>query len=225
MAIDTSPKDVNLRVERALAAVHIPDWRESAVDLAKAVELNPGEPEYLGYYGPVLLLAGESAGYRRFCGTVLKRFGQTKNPRAAYLAARSLGLKADNGIKPAEGLRLASLAVQSSPKTPWYLHAMGMTHFRAGEYKQAILRLRESLNADPNWPGRVCNWLGLALAHQKLKHAEEAKEWLDKAALWLDKTRQEAATKSFAFLGMHPHDLLSALVLRREAESRIREKP
>src|SRR5262249_54570441 len=101
VAIDTSPKDVNLRVERALAAVHIPDWHQSAVDLAKAVELNPGEPEYLGYYGPVLLLAGESAGYRRFCGTLLKRFGQTKNPRAAYLAARSLGLKADNGIKPA----------------------------------------------------------------------------------------------------------------------------
>jgi WD40 repeat protein/tetratricopeptide (TPR) repeat protein/serine/threonine protein kinase len=225
VAIDTSPKDVNLRLERALAAVHIPNWRESAVDLAKAVELKPEEPEYLGYYGPVLLLAGDSAGYRKFCGTVLKRFGHTKNPRAAYLTARSLGLSPNNGIKPAEGLRLASLAVQSSPRTPWCLHALGMAHFRAGEYKQAILRLRESLNADPNWPGRACNWLGLALAHQQLKHAEEAKKWLEKAALWLDKTKLEAASKSFAFLGMHPHDLLSALVLRREAECRIREKP
>jgi WD40 repeat protein/tetratricopeptide (TPR) repeat protein/serine/threonine protein kinase len=224
-AIRASPKDVNLRLERGLAAAHIALWSESAVDLAKAIELKPEDPEYVGYCGPVLLLSGDAAGYRKLCAKVLKRFGQTKNPRAAYLAARIWGLSADSGIKPAEGLRLASLALQTSPKTPWCLHALGMAHLRAGEYKQATQRLRESLDADPTWPGRACNWLGLALVHYRLKHAKESKEWLDKAALWLDKTSEEAAKKSFAFLGIHPHDLLAALVLRREAESRIREKP
>jgi hypothetical protein len=39
--------------------------------------------------------------------------------------------------------------------------------------------------------GTTEDWLFLALAHQKLQHAEEARKWLTKAQQWLDQAKDE----------------------------------
>jgi tetratricopeptide (TPR) repeat protein len=222
VAIRQSPKDANLRMERGMDYTQLGQWDTAAADLAKAVELKPAQPEYLLHYGPVLLLGGDTAGYRKFCALALKRFGQPKDWAAAYHAARLWGLSPDSGVKPAESLRLAAQAVQLTGKSPWCLQTLGIAHYRAAEYQTAINRLRESLDAGPNWGGRAGNWLGLALVHHRLGHTVEAKQWLDKAAKEMDKTRPELVGKQWVRIGgIHAHDWLADLVLRREATQLI----
>jgi hypothetical protein len=65
------------------------------------------------------------------------------------------------------------------------------------------------------------NWLWLALAHQRLGKAEEARHWLGKAQAWLDKYGDGMPACAEAEVGLHLHNWLEAHVLRREAETLI----
>src|SRR5262249_58150654 len=85
----------------------------------------------------------------------------------------------------------------------WYLHALALAHYRAGQFEKAVERSQESLRADPRWGGTPLNWLVLALAHQRLGHDDEAGQWLDKATSW----REKAAPRSRQGQPTSPPDL------------------
>jgi hypothetical protein len=59
----------------------------------------------------------------------------------------------------------------------------------------------------------------LALAHQRLGKAEEARRWLGKAQAWLDLYRNGMPARAQEEHGLHFHNWLEAHVLRREAEA------
>ena len=65
------------------------------------------------------------------------------------------------------------------------------------------------------------NWLWLALAHQRLGKAEEARRWLGKTRAWLDQYRDGMPARAEEELGLHYHNWLEAHVLHREAEALI----
>jgi tetratricopeptide (TPR) repeat protein len=107
---------------------------------------------------------------------------------------------------------------------PHYLHALGLAHYRAGQFDKAIEQLHKSIKG--NWGGNAANWLVLAMAHQRLGQVAEARNWFDKAARWMDHTGPEAAGGSAnALRSLHPHDALACLVLRREAETLLALRP
>jgi hypothetical protein len=82
----------------------------------------------------------------------------------------------------------------------------------------------QSLQADPKEGRAVLNWLWLALAHQRLGDAEEARLWLGRAQEWLDPYSDGMPARADAELGLHLHNWLEAHVLRREAEALIQPK-
>ena len=82
----------------------------------------------------------------------------------------------------------------------------------------------QSLRADPKSGRAVLNWLWLALAHQRLGKAEEARRWLSKAQAWLDQYRDGMPARAEADLGLDLHNWLEAHVLRREAEGLIQSE-
>ena len=58
---------------------------------------------------------------------------------------------------------LAAQADQGEPKLGWHLHGLGMAHYRAGQFEEAIERLHESNNkALWNDSGYLGNWVALA---------------------------------------------------------------
>jgi hypothetical protein len=61
-----------------------------------------------------------------------------------------------------------------------WLGARGAVLCRAGHYRKAIDLLRESVGADGTG-GTFTAWVFLALAHQGLGQAAEARRWIDKA--------------------------------------------
>ena len=60
-------------------------------------------------------------------------------------------------------------------------YVLGAALLRAGRPGEAIGRFEQSLTAQPDWPNHGLNAYGLALAHHRLGHPEEARRWLDRA--------------------------------------------
>ncbi len=93
----------------------------------------------------------------------------------------------------------------------------------AGEFDQAIARLRESCETKTVWSANVVNWLGLAMAYHKLGQTKEAQQWWDKVVHWIDAAVAKSPEPSLASIpGLHPHDWLACLVMRREAEALLK---
>jgi serine/threonine protein kinase/Flp pilus assembly protein TadD len=178
------------------------------------------DPELLAGCAPILLLADDTDAYHRLCARVIGQFGNSKDPRLAYLVARICALAPDAVPDPTRLVQMAEKAARAQP-APHYLHTLGLAQYRAGQFDSAIGQLHKSVNG--NWRANAANWLVLAMAHHRLGHAEEARHWFDKAARWLDNTGPDARSDSVHVLrSLHPHDALACLVLRREAATLLR---
>jgi tetratricopeptide (TPR) repeat protein len=191
-------------------------WGDAARQLARVIELRPRDPEPWLMQAGFLILAGDTAGYRSFCQRLRDDLYPKLEPggdgRPAYLLARTC-LLAPGGVEPAAGVRLAEEALAAAPQYAWYLHALALAHYRAGQYQRAVERLQESIKVDPGWAGRVDDWLILALAHEHLGHAAEAAQWLARALDGLP------PGDYFFDNGIHAHDRLACEVLRREVDT------
>jgi tetratricopeptide (TPR) repeat protein len=126
---------------------------------------------------------------------------------------------------PAAVVTMAEQAVAADPRCAWYLHTLGMAHYRAGKFDRAIERLRESAAARPAWSANVVNWLGLALAYHRLGQTKEARQWWDRAVGWIDQAAAKPPKQPGASIpGLSVHDWLACHVLRREAEALLNPK-
>ncbi len=111
-------------------------------------------------------------------------------------------------------------------RPPWYLHVLGAAHYRAGHFDQAIKRLEESNAAFSEFDVRrrckLQNRLVLAMAHERLGHAAQARALL--AEVQRSWQRIEAA-KTDGAVALPTVDWLPLQLLRREAEALILYDP
>jgi WD40 repeat protein/serine/threonine protein kinase/tetratricopeptide (TPR) repeat protein len=106
-------------------------------------------------------------------------------------------------------------------------YVVGAALLRAGRLEEAVRRFEESLAIEPEWHEHGLNAYGLASAHHRLGHREEARRWLDRAERWLNDLDRMYATAapSAAARGQVPFPFESwvyAQVLRRQATRLIR---
>jgi tetratricopeptide (TPR) repeat protein len=154
---------------------------------------------------------------------MIERCGKDGGPRA-YHVARACTLAPDAVTDALLPGRLAEKELQDSFQAFWSLTEQGALAYRAGRFQQAVPLFEQSLRADPMVGRAVLNWLWLALANERLGKAEEARRWLVKAQAWLDRYRDGMPARAEEELGLHLHNWLEALVLRREAEALIRSE-
>src|SRR5262249_20379747 len=128
----------------------------------------------------------------------LKRVANAKNLNFAYFAVRACGLAPDVVPDPSIPVRLMEQLVAMN-RTGSGLYALGLAHFRAKQYEQAIKRLEESRKVDPSWDEQTCvNGLVLALAHHRLGHAHEARKYLETTVARVERgTREKGLSPSF----------------------------
>src|SRR5262249_61711634 len=109
---------------------------------------------------------------------------------------------------------LVSLMERSAGATrPAYLlHALGLAHYRAGQYQKAITYLEQSRKKYPLWDQEtIVNGFVLALAHYRLGHEKEARQELNETVEQLERgLKAKAATASFP---AHIVDWLSCQIL------------
>ena len=150
---------------------------------------------------------------------MVEAFGKPNGPRGYHLArACTLGVDAvEDFTVPA---RLAERELSARMGEFYALTERGAMAYRIGDYQAAVNFCEKSLQVDSK-PGRaVVNWLWLALAHERLGKSDEARRWLNMATAWLDQYKQ-LPDRAEVELGLHPHNWLEALILRREAEALI----
>ena len=170
-------------------------------------------------YAALLLLSGDLPGYVQSCAQLVDRCGKDKGPRS-YHMARACTLAPNAVADMSQPGRLAEKELQGSREF-WSLTEQGALAYRAGRFREAIPLFEQSLRANPKPGAAVLNWLWLALAHQRLESAEEARRWLGKAQAWLDQYDNGMPARAEAEVGLHLHNWLEAHVLRREAEALI----
>jgi tetratricopeptide (TPR) repeat protein len=84
---------------------------------------------------------------------------------------------------PGQALALARKAVALTPGIAVYLNTLGVALYRDGRYAEAIGTVEKSLAAS-NGGSDAFDLFFLAMAHQKLGHAPEARACFDRAVRW-----------------------------------------
>jgi hypothetical protein len=104
---------------------------------------------------------------------------------------------------------------------------LGAALLRAGRLDEAVRQFEESLVVERDWPNSGLIAYGLALAHHRLGHSDQARGWLDKAESWLNRLDQIYSAEAPGILTGQPRVSVSfefwvyAQVLRREAAGPI----
>jgi tetratricopeptide (TPR) repeat protein len=166
---------------RAHLYAHARRWEEAAADYARAIQLGSGPEDWRGH-AQALLAKGDIAAYRALCTDAVRRVDASAPPEEANKAAWTCALSAEAIPVLPEALRLAERAVAARPSFTSYLTTLGALLYRDGKYEAAVSRLTES----ESFKSGPENWLFLAMAHQRLGNAEEARRWLQRATDWLD---------------------------------------
>ncbi|MHC4164737.1 MAG: protein kinase domain-containing protein, partial [Planctomycetota bacterium] len=83
-----------------------------------------------------------------------------------------------------EAVKVAQRAVDASPKDVRGWSALGFARYRAGESKEAVEALKQSMEFG-SWGAPAYAWLFLAMGHWQLGDKTAAREWYTKAIAWI----------------------------------------
>jgi tetratricopeptide (TPR) repeat protein/serine/threonine protein kinase len=87
--------------------------------------------------------------------------------------------------QPAQAVALAQEAVKLAPNAAYVWNTLGVAQYRAGDCNAAVAALQKSIEL--NNGGYGGDWFVLAMAHHKLGHPKEARQWFDKAVEQMEK--------------------------------------
>src|SRR5262249_9223429 len=135
------------------------------------------DPDEAAWYSQAILSLrdGNQAGYRQICSDMLQRFGE----RATWTCT----LIPDSVVNPSQVVDLAEKLLAKSSRDHWHVTQLGAALYRAGSFEEAVKRLTEAteLSCHPYRTNMQHTWYFLAMAYQRLGHADEARRWLEKA--------------------------------------------
>ena len=171
-------------------------------------------------YGPVLVTAGDLAGYERFCRSAIARYARTGDPVTAERVLKiSLLTPADRqvtrSLQPLAELAAQSLEPSRTTVNPgmaaWCAFSLSLMKYRQDDYAGAAAMCECGLGYQfPNEVQKASLGLVLALAHFRLGQTEVARNELGPIRTLLENHRETGAN-------FYWFDWLLAKVLLREA--------
>jgi tetratricopeptide (TPR) repeat protein len=135
--------------------------------------------------GRLLLNGGDPAGAKaryeqaiRVCDSAFGR--DPRNPVVANELAMLLTMSPVAELRdPRRAVVLAARAVDRAPRSGTYRGTLGLAHYRAGDWKAAIVALDRA--AELNGGGRAFDWFLLAMAHARCGDQEQARRCYQRA--------------------------------------------
>jgi tetratricopeptide (TPR) repeat protein len=221
-ALDESPDDkqILLEVHRSRGFLHVSrgEWRQAAAEYARAGELQPDEPYFWWYQAVLYLATSDHDSYRRVCGAMLDHFGKTQDPRTAHTVVAACTLLPDSLADMGQLVPVGEIAARWYPGSSRMLAA---AQCRAGSHREAVRNFKDAAR---HYRLRADDWLLLALAHDNLDEAEQARQCYDKAQQWIHQANRRQLNDP---AGTQPgwgdwHERIWVPLLRDEIESHLR---
>jgi hypothetical protein len=166
-------------------------------------------------YAAVRILAGDAPGYREVCTAMLERC--EKNNLRRFLVARACTLVRGTDQELARAAELGMPELDLHADTFWSLTQRGALLCRQKKHREAITVLEKSLRSNSRPEDCIVTWGWLSRANLSLGQEDAARMWIGKVNSWLD----QSTTKPD---GIHLHNWLEALTLRRELEATLANK-
>jgi WD40 repeat protein/tetratricopeptide (TPR) repeat protein len=153
-------------------------WTEAAAcyDWTLKFKPRPWSQSDCKHLAILRLHTGDIAGYRQACTATHQVDAEVHNNSHGEYWVASWDDRAQ--VDRDELIELIGPADEA--KHYWQVHLLGLACFRAGRFEEALVHLNAS-NRYTSSPGRIMNWPVLAMAHHRLGHTAEAREWLEKA--------------------------------------------
>ena len=208
--IELEPKDSVGWTSRGYAYTGLGQYDKAVADFSKVIELDQKNASAWYLRALLCLKLDDQKAYRQMCWAMLDTL-RGAPPETVRLVAWACSLGPDNGVEPGRLVELAEKLASQNPKSRSDQTIFGAALYRAGRFEEAERRLSQAaaLPADPFQPVEY-TWFFLAMAHQRLGHAKEARAWLEK-------TQKQMEQKSSADVPWNRR--LTLQLLNREAEA------
>ncbi|HSZ54401.1 MAG TPA: protein kinase [Tepidisphaeraceae bacterium] len=184
-------------------------------DLIRATE---GNDHFAWYYLALLqLLQGDEPAYRVTAGEMLKRFGNSPDPRERERTVKVCALTPTlvGDVDQLDSI-VNSVLASNFPFLQWFQQARGIVEFRAGRWQPATDALNHVLGLSPCYTA-TAEFI-FAMIHHRQGHLREAREIFDRAE---NRSKKITApgTDDFDHVEGSIENYLTMEVFRREAES------
>jgi Flp pilus assembly protein TadD len=210
--LDREPDEAGHWLDRGEVAARRGRWEQAAACYGRALALEPARLVAWRLGACTLLLAGDTESYRRLVAQMRERFEESAEPEIAVLRTRVEDL-APGGRLPPPAL------LGQTPRL--FLDAYGLDKitlgralYRAGQAGPACRMLERAVKEDPTSKADVLCPPLLALCHERLGQAAEARRWL-----------QKVGAAPICPPGVPLETWLECLVLLREARSSLGGSP
>jgi WD40 repeat protein/predicted Zn-dependent protease len=213
-ALEARKNDRDLLVLRARAFAEQEKWNEAAADFSRAMDRGTSSADVWRQHALVRLAAGDADGYRKLCARLVRRHGDSTDAAVVRTVAWTCALSADAGVDLQPLLQWAESAAAAQPNSRPFLQTLAALLYRSGQFEAAVRRF-EAAQKLPGEDGRLHELLFLALAHQRLGHADEAKKRLEQAVREMEKPPRPLPWEQ----------RLELTLLRREAQQLLGGKP
>ena len=203
-------------------------WDRAAADYARGYQSQRLE-DNVCEHACVLVLLGDKEGYQQLFNKVLNDTVVNIRQTEAYFLARISTISPGWADGQEDMLQWANVAAagkwsSSSRRAPFAVRVLALAHYRAGQFDLAIQFATESdqLYKSSSPGNRAVNWPVLAMAHHRLGHIAQSRQWLDEALRWDEQISVEHDVENIT---MAIGNLLTFKVLIREAVELMETKP
>ena len=224
------PEELDLVKYRAELNASYGFLSEAAPDLARALELEPGEHRHYYLLAPLLIQQGDLAGYRKVSEAMLEQFAFTVDPVLAERASKTYMLL-PGGPNLSTAINLADITISRSatnhPDLAYFEFAKALAEYRQGRNDAAAEWTAKSLDQGAPWAPafnstREIMTLALqAMALHHLKKPASAQESLQRALKIRERDAPKRAGQGGGTLWV---DWMTCDIFLREAKGLIEGK-
>jgi serine/threonine protein kinase/Flp pilus assembly protein TadD len=158
-------------------------WAGAITNYSRAIEADPSNHLAYHWLAPLLVQAGDLAGYRRLCQLELHRFKDTSDPITAERMAKDCLLlpPPTSDLEPIS--KWADTAVAAGAGHSYWVYfqlVKGLAEYRLGHFAEALKWLQDVVENQSTPAHTVQAYMLWAMAEYQLKKPEEARSILAK---------------------------------------------
>jgi serine/threonine protein kinase len=172
----TKPASLTLLISRVNLNGRQAQWQEAAADARLALQHQLTDHYRYHTLAALRAMAGDHAGYQEVCKTLITKFSDSPDPYVAERMVQDCLLLPDSGADLTVMDKLADKAVTVGVNTdglPYFQACKAMVLYRSGNFADAVSWTTKAVDCPSDF-AKAKAYAVMAMAHWRLRHADEA---------------------------------------------------